>query len=132
MTTLLQYPGKYLFYHTQNCYLADSDGMFIATTWHHTFSKSPGGYSISSKCKGVWTTVILLKYDCYMTGNSAAPAKLSYHKTPLTLATKNNRALEENNRGTGGVVSKCKILVRKSKIQGQFCYYNVWFQFLEH
>lgn len=131
MTTLLQYPGKYFFYHIQNYYVVDSVGMFIATIWHHTFSKSLEGYSISSQSSGLWATVILLKYYCYITEDSAAPAKLSYHKTPLTLATKNNGALEENNGGVGSVVSKSKILVSKSKIQGQFHYDNVWFWFLK-
>lgn len=132
MTTLLQYAGKYFFYHTHSCFVGDSVGMFIATIWHHTFSKSLEIYSISSQSIGVWTTVILLKYYCYVTEDSAAPAKLPYHKTPLTLATKNNRALWENNGGMEGVVSKYRILMSKSKIWGQFHYDNVLFQFLKH
>jgi len=55
-----------------------------------------------------------------MTEDSAAPAKLPYHKTPQTLATKNNGALEENHGRMGGVLSKSQILVIKSKILGQF------------
>lgn len=57
-----------------------------------------------------------------MTEDSAAPAKLPYYKTPLTLATKNNGAPEERNGGMAGVVSKSKILVSKSKIRGQLHY----------
>lgn len=53
-----------------------------------------------------------------MAEDSAVPANLPYHKTPLTLATKINGLLEENNGGMGGDVSKSKILVCKSKIQG--------------
>lgn len=60
-----------------------------------------------------------------MTEDSAAPAKFSYHKTPLTFATKNNGTLEENNGGMGGVVSQSQILVNKSQIWGQFHYDNV-------
>lgn len=93
MTIPLQYPGKYFFYHTQNYYVVNSVGIFIVTVWHHTFPKSLEGYSISSQSIGVWTKVILLKYYHYTTENSAAPAKLSYHKTPLTFVTKNKIAL---------------------------------------
>lgn len=53
-----------------------------------------------------------------MAEDSAASANLPYHKIPLTVATKINGLLEENNGRMEGVVSKSKILVNKSKIQG--------------
>lgn len=50
-----------------------------------------------------------------MAEDSAAPANLLQNPTN---ATKINVLLEENNGGMGGVVSKSKILMSKSKIQG--------------
>lgn len=115
MITLLQYPGKSFFYGAQNYYAVDSVGMFIGTIWHHTSSKSSESYSISSHKGANYsdTTEILLLHGWRFCSTS----KLTLLQNP-TNATKINGLLEENNGGMGGVVSKSKILMSKSKIQG--------------